>query len=253
MVFRGDLKKDLSLRYYNYHNANKGGLTLRVLIVEDEVKLADALTQIFKRNNIIADACYDGVSGLDNALTGIYDVIVLDIMLPKMNGIDVLKNIRSSNVKSPVILLTAKDEISDKVRGLDSGADDYLTKPFATEELLARIRALGRRSTADIVSSDVIEYGGVRLDLSGYEMSCGKNSVKLSMKEFSIMEYFIKNGGLVITKENLLVKIWGYESDAEYNNVEVYISFLRKKLAYIKADVTIKTLRGIGYSLECTE
>ncbi|MGN0641997.1 MAG: response regulator transcription factor [Huintestinicola sp.] len=223
---------------------------MRVLIVEDETRLADALVQILMKNKITADACYNGIDGLDNALSGIYDVIVLDIMLPGMNGIDVLKSIRREGLNVPVLMFTAKDDISDKVRGLDSGADDYLTKPFSTEELLARIRALGRRSTAGIINDDRVSFSDVTLDLSTYELSCGKNSVKLGLKEFAIMELLIKNGGKVLSKENLIVKVWGYESDAEYNNVEVYISFLRKKLSFIKSKVSIKTLRGVGYSLE---
>jgi len=223
---------------------------MRVLIVEDEIKLADALIQILEKNKISADACYDGADGLDNALTGIYDVIVLDIMLPKMNGIDVLRNIRKEGLTTPILLLTAKDDVADKVRGLDSGADDYLTKPFATEELLARIRALGRRSTAGLVSDDRLEYGDIVLDLSAYELSSGKNSVKLGLKEFSIMELLMKNTGRVLTKENLIIKVWGYESDAEYNNVEVYISFLRKKLSFLKSKTIIKTIRGVGYIME---
>ncbi len=223
---------------------------MRVLIVEDEIKLADALIQILEKNKISADACYDGADGLDNALTGIYDVIVLDIMLPKMNGIDVLRNIRKEGLTTPILLFTAKDDVADKVRGLDSGADDYLTKPFATEELLARIRALGRRSTAGLVSDDRLEYGDIVLDLSAYELSSGKNSVKLGLKEFSIMELLMKNTGRVLTKENLIIKVWGYESDAEYNNVEVYISFLRKKLSFLKSKTIIKTIRGVGYIME---
>lgn len=223
---------------------------MRVLIVEDETRLADALVQILLKNKITADACYNGIDGLDNALSGIYDVIVLDIMLPGMNGIDVLKSIRREGLNVPVLMFTAKDDISDKVRGLDSGADDYLTKPFSTEELLARIRALGRRSTAGIINDDRVSFSDITLDLSTYELSSGKNSVKLGLKEFAIMELLIKNCGKVLSKENLIVKVWGYESDAEYNNVEVYISFLRKKLSFIRSKVSIKTLRGVGYSLE---
>lgn len=223
---------------------------MKILIVEDEKRIADALVQIFAKNKMIADASYNGIDGLDNALSGIYDVIVLDIMLPGMNGIEVLRELRKEGIKTPVILLTAKDEISDKVKGLDSGADDYLTKPFATEELLARVRALGRRSGSDINCDDTVSFSDLSLDLSTYTLSCGANSVKLGLKEFSIMEMLIRSGNRVLTKENLLVKIWGYESDAEYNNVEVYISFLRKKLGFIKSGVSIKTLRGVGYSLE---
>ncbi len=223
---------------------------MKILIVEDEKRLADALVQIFTKNKIIADASYNGVDGLDNALSGIYDVIVLDIMLPVMNGIEVLKELRKEVIKTPVILLTAKDEVSDKVRGLDSGADDYLTKPFATEELIARVRALGRRSRSELICDDTLSFSDLSLDLSTYTLSCGNNSVKLGLKEFSIIEMLLRGGSRVLTKENLLVKIWGYESDAEYINVEVYISFLRKKLGYIRSNVSIKTLRGVGYSLE---
>ena len=220
------------------------------MIAEDEEKLADALVQIFAKNKITADAFGNGIDALDNALTGIYDVIVLDIMMPGMNGIEVLRKIRAEGMDTPVLMFTAKDEISDKVKGLDSGADDYLTKPFATEELLARVRALGRRSSAAIVNSDVITCGDLSLDTAAYELSCGKNSLKLGLKEFSIMELLMKNSGRVLSKETLITKIWGYDSDAEYNNVEVYISFLRKKLDFIKSNAAIKTVRGVGYSLE---
>lgn len=228
----------------------KGNDIMKILIVEDEKKLADALVQIFKKNKMTADASYNGIDGLDNALSGIYDVIVLDIMLPGMNGIDVLRCIRREGLKTPVILLTAKDAVTDKVNGLDNGADDYLTKPFATEELLARVRALGRRSASELVCDDTLSYSDLSLELATYTLSCRNNSVKLGLKEFSIMELLLRNRERVLTKENLIVKIWGYDSDAEYNNVEVYISFLRKKLSHIKSEVSIKTLRGVGYSLE---
>ena len=223
---------------------------MRIMIAEDEEKLADALVQIFAKNKITAEAFGNGIDALDNALTGIYDVIVLDIMMPGMNGIEVLRKIRAEGMDTPVLMFTAKDEISDKVKGLDSGADDYLTKPFATEELLARVRALGRRSSAAIVNSDVITCGDLSLDTAAYELSCGKNSLKLGLKEFSIMELLMKNSGRVLSKETLITKIWGYDSDAEYNNVEVYISFLRKKLDFIKSKAAIKTVRGVGYTLE---
>lgn len=222
---------------------------MRILIVEDEVRLAEALVQIFMKEKYSADACYDGVSGLDNALTGIYDVIVLDIMLPKMNGLEVLRTLRANKIKTPVILLTAKDEVSDKVTGLDIGADDYLTKPFYTEELLARIRSLGRRNS-DVICDNILSFDDIFLNISTYELMCGERSVKLGLKEFNIMELLIKNGARILSKETLIEKIWGYESDAEYNNVEVYISFLRKKLSHIKSKVIIKTVRGVGYCLE---
>ncbi len=159
---------------------------MRILIVEDEVRLAEALVQIFMKEKYSADACYDGVNGLDNALTGIYDVIVLDIMLPKMNGLEVLRTLRANKIKTPVILLTAKDEVSDKVTGLDIGADDYLTKPFYTEELLARVRSLGRRNS-DVICDNILSFDDISLNISTYELMCGERSVKLGLKEFNIM------------------------------------------------------------------
>ena len=222
---------------------------MRILIVEDEIALAEALAQILHKNKFIADISNDGISGLDNALTGVYDVIILDIMLPKMNGFDVLKNLRLNKITTPVLILTAKDDVADKVRGLDTGADDYLTKPFSTDELLARVRSLYRRK-ANIVCENALTFLDISLSLSTYELNCGDKSVKLGLKEFSIMEIFIENGNRIISKETLIEKVWGYESDAEYNNVEVYISFLRKKLLHISSGVVIKTVRGVGYCLE---
>ncbi|MBR3680297.1 MAG: response regulator transcription factor [Oscillospiraceae bacterium] len=222
---------------------------MRILIVEDEIGLADALVQIFHKNKYIADACYDGESGLDNALSGIYDVIVLDVMLPKMNGLDVLRELRQKQITTPVLLLTAKDTVADKVAGLDVGADDYLTKPFSSDELLARIRSLNRRNT-NVICENVLRWSDLTLNLSTYELFCGSQSFKLGLKEFSMMELFLKNGSMILPKETLIVKIWGYESNADSNNVEVYVSFLRKKLAHIHSKVGIKTVRGVGYCLE---
>ena len=221
---------------------------MRILIIEDEEAIAAALQQIMQKNMYLTDVCYDGVSGLDSAMTGIYDVIILDINLPKMNGFEVLKTLRINRIATPVLLLTAKDEIADKVTGLDIGADDYMTKPFSTEELLARIRSLGRRST-NTVCENTLTFHDISLSLSNYELTCGNASMKLGLKEFSIMELFIRNGTAVISKEQLIEKIWGYDSNAEYNNVEVYISFIRKKLLHINSEVTIKTVRGVGYCL----
>lgn len=222
---------------------------MRILIIEDEVLINDALAQIFLKNKYLSDQCFDGVSGLDCAMSGIYDVIVLDIMLPKMNGFDVLRTLRQNRISTPVLLLTAKDEISDKVNGLDFGADDYMTKPFNMEELLARIRSLGRRGNVNKVPENILSYSDITLNLSTYELSCSNNSFKLGLKEFTMMEFFMKNGEAVLSKEQLIEKIWGYDSNAEYNNVEVYISFLRKKLSHINSEVTIKTVRGVGYCL----
>ncbi len=222
---------------------------MRILLIEDEVGLADALVQIFHKNKYIADVCYDGESGLDNALSGIYDMIVLDVMLPKMNGLDVLREIRSQSIATPVLLLTARDTVADKVAGLDVGADDYLTKPFSSDELLARIRSLNRRNS-NVICENVLRWSDLTLNLSTYELFCGTQSFKLGLKEFSMMELFLKNGNMILSKETLIVKIWGFESDAENNNVEVYVSFLRKKLAHIHSKVGIKTVRGVGYCLE---
>lgn len=222
---------------------------MRILLVEDEIALCEALTQIFHTNKYIVDTCNDGESGLDNALSGIYDMIVLDVMLPKMNGLEVLHEIRKNKLNTPVLLLTAKDTIADKVKGLDVGADDYMTKPFSSDELLARIRSLYRRN-ANVIFENVLTWSDLTLNLSTYELFCGQNSFKLGLKEFSMMELFLKNGSRILSKETLIVKIWGYESDAENNNVEVYVSFLRKKLAHMHSKVAIKTVRGVGYCLE---
>lgn len=222
---------------------------MRILVVEDEEPIAEALAHILTKNKYLVDTCYDGESGYDNAMTGIYDLIILDIMLPGMNGLDILSSIRKNGISCPVLLLTAKDEISDKVKGLDSGADDYLTKPFAMEELLARIRSLSRR-TDHAINDNTLSYSDITLNLQTYELSCGGNSLALGLKEFSIMEYLLNNPNKVISKEKMIEKIWGYDSDAEYNNVEVYISFLRKKLRHIHSGTSIKTVRGVGYRLE---
>ena len=208
---------------------------MRILVIEDEVRLAATLRDLLELDGYAADVCHDGESGLDNALSSIYDVILLDVMLPKMDGFTVLRNLRSSGCSTPVLMLTARSEISDKVTGLDSGADYYLTKPFDPKELLACIRALTRRQP----------------ELRDTEsLRCGDRSVRLSRKEFDMLELLMLNQNLVITKENLLVKVWGYDSDAEDNNVEVYISFLRRKLEHLHSQVKIRTIRMVGYCLE---
>jgi len=222
---------------------------MRVLVIEDEVRLAATLQDLLELNGYTADVCHDGEAGLDNALTGIYDVILLDVMLPKLDGFTVLRRLRDAGNATPVLMLTARSEVSDKVEGLDRGADYYLTKPFDPKELLACIRALTRRQP-ELRNTDVLEFGGVKLDKSSFTLSCGERSVRLSRKEFDICELLMLNRNLVLTKESLLLKIWGYESEAEDNNVEVYISFLRKKLAHIRAKVRIRTIRMVGYCLE---
>lgn len=221
---------------------------MRILIVEDETGLAEAVGAILKKERYSVDIANDGQIGLEYALTDDYDCILLDIMLPKMNGLDVLSCLRVKEIETPVILLTARSETEDKIKGLDCGADDYLTKPFSTGELLARIRAATRRKGT--VTDINPKYGDIVLDMKKGEIICGANSVVLGRKEFQMMELLISNAGSVVTKDKFVIKIWGYDDDSEYNNVEVYVSFLRKKLAMLNSRVQIKTRRGIGYCLD---
>jgi len=222
---------------------------MRILLVEDEKHLAEAITQILKKNHFSVDTVYDGELGLDNALTDIYDLILLDIMLPKMDGITVLKEMRKEGIETPVLMLTAKGEVSDRVYGLDCGADDYLPKPFATEELLARIRALSRRKS-EIIDTDELSYGDILLNRSTLMIKKEEKEIKLTLKESELLEFLILRKGLMTSKEMLIEKIWGYDSEAEHNNVEVYISFLRKKLSFLQSKTSIVTTRGVGYTLE---
>lgn len=221
---------------------------MRVLIVEDEIRLADSIGELMKEQKYAVDIVYDGKDGYDYAVSGIYDVIILDIMLPGMNGFEIVKSLRRQKVSTPVILLTARDETSDKVRGLDCGADDYMTKPFQVEELLARVRALSRRQGEVILEE--LKYKNLTLNLANYSLSCGSKSIHLGFKEFEIIKILMSNPNSIVPKEDILTKVWGYDSDAEDNNVEVYISFLRKKLAFLASGVTISTVRRIGYHLE---
>lgn len=223
---------------------------MRILVVEDELHLSEALSHILKKNNYTVDTSLDGEAGLDNALSGIYDVIVLDIMLPKMDGITVLKTMREEGVKTPVILLTAKGEIADKVAGLDSGADDYLAKPFNTDELLARIRALGRRRGEIVENANTVSYGDITLNTASLKLTSSGNEITLTMKESELLEHLILHRDMVCPKEQIIEKLWGFESEAEANHVEVYISFLRKKLKFVHSKTSISTVRGIGYTLE---
>lgn len=222
---------------------------MRVLLVEDEEGLSQALVEIFKKNRISIDAVLDGKEGLKYAESQIYDAIILDIMLPGVDGITILKTLRENHNNVPVILLTAKDDVSDKITGLDSGADDYLTKPFSTDELLARVRALTRRK-GDLKET-AVTFGDLTLSKSNCELQSAKGeAIKLSLKEYQILELIFEHPHQIITKEQLIEKIWGGDSNAEYNNVEVYISFIRKKIENLKVGVRIRTARGIGYSLE---
>ncbi len=224
---------------------------MRILVVEDEKRLARTIGDILEAHNYTADLCYDGESGLDNAQSGIYDAVILDVMLPKMDGFSVVRHLRENGAAVPVLLLTARSELEDRVSGLDAGANYYLTKPFASEELLACLRALTRKQGA--APDHALTFGDLRLELSNCLLICGERSVRLSRKEFDIMSLFMSNGATVVTKETLLLKVWGYESDAEDNNVEVYISFLRKKLTHLKSSVSIQTLRMLGYHLKMRE
>ena len=222
---------------------------MRVLIVEDEVRLAETLRDLLDTEHYAADVCHDGESGLDNALSDIYDLVILDVMLPKKDGFTVLLALRQEGKTVPVLMLSARSELSDRVEGLDCGADYYLTKPFEPKELLACVRMLTRRQPEQRVSN-VLEYGDLRLEPDTFELACGERSVRLSRKEFDMMELLLRSREMVLTKESLIVKLWGYESDAEDNNVEVYISFLRKKLEHLRSRVKIRTIRMVGYRLE---
>ncbi|RIX52789.1 DNA-binding response regulator [Paenibacillus nanensis] len=224
---------------------------MRILIVEDEEHLAEALTQILKKHNYSVDAVHDGPSGLDNALSGIYDLVLLDVMLPGMDGMSILKSLRTEGVMTPVIMLTAKGEISDKVAGLDYGADDYIAKPFSTDELLARIRAALRRRN-EVLQEDTLKYGDIELNMANLKLSGNGKEIKLILKESELMELLITRKMAVTSKDQIIEKLWGFDSEAESNNVEVYISFLRKKLTFLQSSVKINTIRGVGYVLEVT-
>lgn len=221
---------------------------MRVLIVEDEKRLAQALGQIMEEQRYNVDVVYDGQDGLDYGLSGQYDVIVLDVMLPKLDGFTVVKRLREQNISVPVLMLTARDEVTDKVTGLDCGADDYMTKPFSPEELLARIRALSRRQ-GDVVLED-IHWADLTLKLSSRTLHCGAKSVSLGFKEFEVLKLLLANPRGIVSKEELIVKVWGSDSNAEDNNVEAYISFLRKKFFYLGSRAGIGTVRKVGYHLE---
>lgn len=200
---------------------------MKLLLVEDERELSEALFQILTNNKYSVDAVYDGEDGLDYALTGVYDVIVLDTMLPKLNGLSLLKQLRKSGISTPVIMLTAKSQIEDRVRGLDLGADDYLTKPFATEELLARLRSITRRK-GNVVNDNILTYGDISLNLDTYDLDVNNENIRLTLKEFEIIKYFMERPKCVVSKDDLITKLWGFDSEVEYNNIEVYISFIRK-------------------------
>ncbi|MCL2771742.1 MAG: response regulator transcription factor [Oscillospiraceae bacterium] len=225
---------------------------MRLLLVEDEVNLSETLIHLFKRNKYEADAAYDGKEGEQKAMTGVYDLIILDRMLPEQDGIDVLKKIRKNNLKTPVLFLTAKHTIADKIEGLDAGADDYLIKPFSNEELLARVRALARRNS-EVVENEEIVIGRSKFLPRKGELKFGPgygDSVNLTLKETGILEMLAKNNNLAVTKTDMLQKLWGPENDGDVNIVEVFVSYMRKK---IKADLcgfSIVTQRSVGYKIK---
>jgi len=221
---------------------------MRLLLAEDEKALSKALTTILERNNYSVDAAYDGKEALEYLEADNYDGVILDIMMPKIDGITVLQEIRKKGNLIPVLLLTAKSEVDDKVIGLDAGANDYLTKPFNSRELLARIRAMTRTQT--VQRNSQLKVGNITLDRATYELSAASGSYRLANKEFQMMEMLMSNPKNVISTERFMEKIWGYDSEAEINVVWVYISYLRKKLAALHADIQIKALRNIGYTLE---
>ncbi|MGN0595112.1 MAG: response regulator transcription factor [Hominimerdicola sp.] len=221
---------------------------MKLLLAEDEQELSNALTAILKHNNYSVDTVADGEEALNYGLCENYDGIILDIMMPKMDGIEVLKKLREKGVNSPVLLLTAKSEINDRILGLDSGADDYLTKPFAMGELLARIRAMTRRRTEYAPAN--LSIGNITLSRSNFELSGPKGTLRLGSKEFQMLELLMVNNGMLISTERFMEKIWGYDSEAELSVVWVYISYLRKRLSGVGANVKIRASRGLGYSLE---
>lgn len=221
---------------------------MRILIVEDEKEIADGLKTVLEKAAYQVDVVYDGLKGLDYILSNMYDIVLLDIMLPKLNGLDILKNIRREGISTPVILLTARSQVEDKIIGLDSGADDYLTKPFDVNELMARIRVRTRKDNNP--DQNQMQFGITWINKSTQKLGTSKNSVKLGNKEYQLMEYLMRNTGQILTKDMLISKVWGLEDKSEYNNLEVYVSFLRKKLRFVKADIEIRTCKNVGYSLE---
>ena len=221
---------------------------MRILLAEDERSLSRAIIALLEKHNYSADAVYDGQEALDYLEAENYDAVILDLMMPKLDGLSVLRTLRERGSQIPVLLLTAKSEVEDKVTGLDSGANDYLTKPFATAELLARIRAMTRTQSAQTDSR--MSFGNITLDQTTYELSSPSGSFRLANKEYQMMELLLRNPRQLIPSERFLEKIWGYDSDVELNVVWVYISYLRKKLTALQADIQIKATRNAGYSLE---
>ena len=220
---------------------------MKILIVEDEVLLADSVAELLRGRGFETEAAYDGEAGAQYAELGVYDLVILDVMLPKLDGFAVARRVRAAHVGTPILMLTAKSALEDRVEGLDAGADYYLTKPFDARELLACVNALLRRQGAQV---DELAMGGTRLDLSSATLACGQNRVRLSAKEFDIMRLLMQSGGRNLSKKSILERVWGFDSDAVENHVEVYVGFLRKKLAGVGSDVRIESIRRLGYHLE---
>ncbi|MBO5774092.1 MAG: response regulator transcription factor [Clostridia bacterium] len=222
---------------------------MRLLLVEDERALSHALVNMFEKEKIEVTPCYDGKEGLEYALTGTFDVILLDVLMPKMNGFDVLKEIRKNKITTPILMLTALSGESDKVKGLDLGADDYLAKPFGFGELMARVRALLRRGQSTLIIDNRLSYGNAELDVKNSMLHANGKEVQLSAKELGILKFFFERSDFVGSKEEIINRAWGLDGDFLSNNLEVYVSFIRKKLNFVDADFTIESLRGIGYKL----
>ena len=223
---------------------------MKILIIEDEKLLADSLKAILEKKGFDVEAVYDGESGAEYAELGVYDLLILDVMMPKMDGYAVARQVRARRCSTPILMLTAKSSLEDRIRGLNAGADYYLTKPFDTRELLACINALLRRQGGQV---DEMVFGNTALDLSSGTLVCGQNSVRLSAREFDVMRFLLQAGNRNLSKESILAKVWGYDSEAVENHVEVYVGFLRKKLRSIGSDVRIVSIRRLGYHLEVEE
>lgn len=220
---------------------------MHVLVVEDDVRLAEALARILEDNGYIVDTVHDGQAGIDYGGSGTYDVIILDVMLPKADGFTVAQSLRRAHVSTPILLLTARDATTDKIAGLDAGADDYMTKPFSPAELMAHLRALTRRQ-GDVVF-ETLTAGDLTLNLESLDLTCGAETIRLSQKEFAIARILLGSPGAVVSKEALIARAWGPDSNASENNVEAYISFLRKKIGHVGSTARIETIRSVGYRL----
>lgn len=223
---------------------------MKILIIEDEKLLADSLGELLERKGFQVEIVYDGETGKDFAQLGIYDLLILDVMMPGLNGYEVARQVRASRCFTPILMLTAKSTLEDRIQGLNAGADYYLTKPFDSRELLACINALLRRQGGQV---DELRFGNTSLDLASCTLNCGENSLRLSAREFDVMRFLLQSGEKILSKEVILARVWGYDSEAVENHVEVYVGFLRKKLSSIGSNVRIQAVRRLGYHLEVAE